>query len=121
MKHREEGEYPDFRPRFEQEVFSWPHVTTRYMFGCLAYMSCGKMFAFLQNESVVLTNIDGESRDALCAGHEAFAFESSNGKTVGDWLEVVISDESELGEIMSHVRKSYETALARSQGKGKKR
>lgn len=110
LSHPEDDSY--IRSGLEEYVLSWPRVTTRFMFGCLAYMAKGKLFAFVQNESLVLTNIDEASREAIASCHEAFPFESK-GKTVGGWLEVVISDESELADIMPYVRKSYEAALAK--------
>lgn len=103
----------DIRLALESEVLSWPHVTTRFMFGCLAYLARGKLFAFIQDESVVLTNIDEASRVAVTGSFEAFAFESK-GKPVGGWLEVVISDEAELEDLMPYVRQSYEAALKKS-------
>ena len=119
MRYYLEEDSHDFRSIFEYEVLSWPHVTSKFMFGCLAYMVKGKLFAFIQQESVVLTNIDDESRETLAACHEAFPFESK-GKTIGCWFEVVISDESELSDIISYVRKSYENALAKPSPKKKR-
>lgn len=111
----------DIRLALESEILSWPHVTIRFMFGCLAYLAKGKLFAFIQQESVVLINIDDESRESLAASHEAFAFESS-GKTVGGWFQVVIQDESEIRDIIPYVRSSYESALAKpSSSKRRKR
>ncbi|TET21566.1 MAG: hypothetical protein E3J71_09400 [Candidatus Stahlbacteria bacterium] len=103
----------DLRLAFESEVLSWPHVTTRFMFGCLAYMLKGKLFAFFVDDSVVITQLDNESRESLAAEHEAFAFESK-GKTIGGWMQVVVADCSELEEIMDYVRKSYAAALAKA-------
>jgi TfoX/Sxy family transcriptional regulator of competence genes len=103
----------DVRLALESEVLSWPHITTRFMFGCLAYLARGKLFAFIQDESVVLTSIGEVSRAAVTESFEAFAFESK-GKPVGSWIEVVISDEAELGELMPYVRESYENSLAKA-------
>lgn len=120
MSRIREEDFPDFMSVFGEEVLSWPQVTSKFMFGCLAYLAKGKLFAFVQNESIVLTCIDDEAREELTAGHEAFAFESS-GKTVGGWLQVVISDESELTDILPYVRKSYEAAFAKPASKKKKK
>lgn len=103
----------DLRLAFESEVLSWPHVTTRFMFGCLVYMAKGKLFAFLVDDSIVITRLDEASREALSAEYEAFAFESK-GKTIGGWMQVVVADESELAEIIDYVRKSYEATLAKA-------
>jgi len=101
------------RPGLEENVLSWSHVTTRFMFGCLAYLARGKLFAFLVDESVVITRLDEDSRQRLAAGHEAFAFRSK-GKSIGDWIQVVVTDEAELDDLMDYVRKSYEAALKKT-------
>ena len=101
------------RLEFEARVITWPDVTTKFMFGCLAYMAKGKLFAFLVDDGVVITQLDEASRETLAAEHEAFQFES-RGKPVGGWMQVVVADCSELEEILPYVRKSYEVALAKA-------
>lgn len=102
----------DVRLEFEARVITWPDVTTKFMFGSLAYMAKGKLFAFLVDDGVVITQLDEASRETLAAEHEAFQFES-RGKPVGGWMQVVINDESELDDLMDYVRKSYDTVLAK--------
>ena len=80
----------DFRQELEAHVLQWPDVTSKYMFGCLAYMVRGKMFAFINEDDLVINNLDSTSRQALAETHEAFPFESK-GKPVGSWMQVSVN------------------------------
>ncbi len=110
----------NLRLEFESRVLSWPHVTTRFMFGCLAYLARGKLFAFLVDESVVITRLDEDSRQRLAAGHEAFAFRSK-GKSIGGWIQVAVADESDLNGLTPYLRRSYEKTLVKPSSRKKKK
>jgi len=103
----------ELRSEFEAQVLEWPDVTSKYMFGCLAYLARGKMFVFINEEDLVINNLDSTSRQAIAETHEAFPFESK-GKPVGGWMQVSVNDEAELSEIIDFVRTSYEAALRKS-------
>jgi len=109
---REEQSF--IRTILENQLFSWPYVTSKYMFGCFVYLVKGKLFAFINDDDLVITNLDETSREAITESLEAFPFESK-GKFIGGWIEVVVSDESELTSVIEYVRKSYEAALAKPQ------
>jgi hypothetical protein len=103
----------DLRLEFEAYVRQWPDVVSKFMFGCLAYLARGKLFSFIFEDNLVITNLDAESREELTDSHEAFPFEFK-GKPLGGWMQVVVADESELDDLMPYVRKSYEAALAKA-------
>lgn len=104
----------DLRLEFESQVLEWPRITTKYMFGSITYLAGGKLFAFLDDEYVVITQLDGDARQILESEHEAYPFESKD-KPVGGWVKVAISDSAELADIVPFIQKSYEVALKKSQ------
>ena len=111
FSHPEDNSH--IRGALEEYVLSWPLVTIRFMFGCLAYMAKGKLFAFISDEGLVITNLDAESREALTESHEAFPFLFKD-KPLGGWMQVIVAEETEIEGIMSYVRQSYEAALAKA-------
>jgi TfoX/Sxy family transcriptional regulator of competence genes len=107
----------DLRLEFASHVLAWPDVTTKYMFGSITYLVKGRLFAFLDDDNIVITQLDEDSRQALASEYEAYPFQSK-GKPVGNWMQVSVNDQPELYEIMKFVRSSYQAACLKSkQGK----
>lgn len=108
-----------FRDAFDTGVLGWPDVTTRKMFGCPCYLARGKMFAFFVTDGLVLTNLDTDGWNALAEGFSVAPFEYG-GKVITGWAHVDISGMAGPGQLMESVRASYQGAVKKAEGAGKK-
>lgn len=95
---------------FETWVLSWPHVTTRFMFGCPAYLAKGKLFAILITDGIVITRLDEMTREKFASEREAVPFQAGS-KLIKTWSHVPISGEEDLHELVCYVKQSYQAAL----------
>ena len=79
---------PEVREALDGLVLPWEYVTSRAMFGGVAYMVKGKMFAMLA-EGVVAMKLTDElrSRALTMAGVSPF---KPTGITFGQWIQFVI-------------------------------
>ena len=100
---------------FEADVLLLPDVEGRKMMGCPCYMARGKMFATLMDGAVVLTKLPGEDRARLEAERGAGPFTHGQ-KVMAKWVRVPIGGEGDLAGLLPYVRRSYEAALAESEG-----
>jgi hypothetical protein len=103
---------PEIRKAFEEEVLRWPEVTTRPMFGCPSYQAAGRLFAFLVDEGIVITQLLKAERDALARRHELGEFKAGE-RVIGGWARVTVGNPRELAQVLSYVRASYERVLDR--------
>ncbi|MFP4344101.1 MAG: luciferase family protein [Anaerolineales bacterium] len=104
------------RESFEAEVLSWPEVTHRLMFGCPSYQAAGHLFAFLVDGGVVITQLRQADRETLAERCELSDFEVGE-RVVERWVRAQVENERDLGYVLSYVKKSYEIAMARAQGR----
>ncbi len=111
MIYYTESEGRQLREAVEREVLQWPKVTTRKMFGCPTYVVDGKLFAFLVNEGVVITQVRKRDRELLAETFTTAPFKAGE-REIDRWLQVTVDDLNRLERLMRLVRKSYETALA---------
>ena len=79
---------PEVREALDAHILPWEDVTSRAMFGGVAYMVKGKMFAML-GEGVVAMKLPDElrSRALTLAGVSPF---KPTGSTFGQWIQFVI-------------------------------
>lgn len=113
MTHYSEESSKELRELFELEVLHWPQVTTRRMFGCPSYQVEGRLFAFLVDEGIVLTQLRQAEREAL-GEHQLTAEFQTGDRPIQHWIQVTVVNKRDLGYVMPFVRKSYEIALARA-------
>ena len=79
---------PEVREALDAHILPWEDVTSRAMFGGVAYMVKGKMLAML-GEGVVAMKLPDElrSRALTLAGVSPF---KPTGSTFGQWIQFVI-------------------------------
>jgi hypothetical protein len=57
MNYYSEAQGGVLREALEAQVLHWPEVSARRMFGCPAYTADGRLFVFVVNEGLVLTQL----------------------------------------------------------------
>ncbi len=97
MKYYSEEHTKDVRLALEEQVLSWPQVTTKKMFGCPCYQVKGKLFAFLVTNGVVVTQLEKSDRETLSDQHKTTFFKAGK-KTVLNWIKIPINDKRGLHE-----------------------
>ena len=113
MSHYSEEKRGTLRESLEYEILHWPHVSSRRMFGCPAYLVSGRLFAFLVNEGVVVTQLSKRQRSHARQLFETEPFQIDE-RPISRWLclsvpegEVTLSD---LRRLLRFIRYSYESA-----------
>ncbi len=111
MIYYTEPEGQALRDAFDARVLHWPKVTTRRMFGCPAYLADGKLFAFLVNDGVVITQVRKHDRQILAEAFVTAPFKAGE-REIDRWLQVTLDNPERLPRVMHFVEKSYDTVLA---------
>lgn len=96
---------------FEETIAGWPEVSTETMFGCPSYRAGETIFAVLNTDSVALTRLPEEDREAVEAAFEAGPFDAG-GRTISKWVQVFVEDPAALDDLEPYIEASYESALA---------
>jgi len=109
MKYYTEEDTKDLRLALEKQVFNWPNVTTKKMFGCPCYQVNEKLFVFLVTKGIVITSLNEVEIEELTQKYITAFFQAGN-KIVKKWVKLSI-EPNDLGNILPYVRKSYESAL----------
>ena len=117
MRYYREAATKKLRTAFEGEVLNWPEVSTKKMFGCPCYQARGKLFVFLVTNGIVITQLAGTDRDALSKRYPTSAFRAGK-KTVPRWVRLSMESAKDLNRLIPFVRKSYESARRRGEGRG---
>jgi hypothetical protein len=115
MKYYSETADKDLRLALEAEMFNWPKVAARKMFGCPCYQANGKLFALVVSSGIVITRPADSDREVLEKQFLAVPFkveQSTGAKTMTVWLRVPALNRVEVNKLMPYLRKSYEAALA---------
>lgn len=117
MSYYSEVEMAELRHAFELEVMKWAKVTVRAMFGYPSYQVDGRLFAFLVNDGVVITQLMKADREALRLEYPVTDFKAGE-RVLTQWIQVSLTDIGQLKRVLSYVRRSYERAYARTLGGG---
>lgn len=111
MQYYSESDGKERQEAVEAIILQWPNVTTRKMFGCPAYMVNHRLFAFLVNEGIVLTQLRQHQRAILSEDFPIQPFLAGERKIM-HWTQVTFANVQKLPRIMTFVRKSYEEAAS---------
>jgi len=90
-------------------MMSWANVEPRRMFGCDAYLVGGRLFAFFQDEGVVL-KVPPPRREELLADARVAPFTVRQGARFGDWLHLRLSSPADAAFALPAVEESYRQA-----------
>ena len=94
-------------------MMGWAGVEPRRMFGCDAYLVGGRLFAFFQDEGVVV-KVPSLRREELLADARVAPFTVRQGARFGDWLHVRLSGPADAAFALPAVEESYRQAQASS-------
>ena len=109
MQYYNEEKMHSFRILLEQEILSWPDVSTKKMYGCPCYKCKDKLFAFLVTDGVVLTKASEQDRTKLGQEFQIKPFQAAT-RTMKGWPQIPIDETSDLERIILFIKKSYEHA-----------
>jgi hypothetical protein len=97
-------------------MMGWANVEPRRMFGCDAYLVGGRLFAFFQDEGVVV-KVPSPRREELLADARVAPFAPRSGARFGDWLHLRLSGPADAAFALPAVEESYRQAQATPAGK----
>jgi len=100
-------------------MMGWGNVEPRRMFGCDAYLVGGRLFAFFQDEGVVV-KVPSQRREELLADARVSPFTPRSGASFGDWLHMRLSGPADAAFALPAVEESYHQAQAAPARKGSK-
>ena len=100
-------------------MMGWANVEPRRMFGCDAYLVGGRLFAFFQDEGVVV-KVPSQRRAELLADARVSPFTPRSGARFGDWLHMRLSGAADAAFALPAVEESYHQAQAAPARKGSK-
>ena len=100
-------------------LMAWGQVEPRRMFGCDAYLVRGKMFAFFQDEGVVV-KVPSPQRERLLENGRVTPF-THQGKRFGDWLHLRLSGPQDVSLALPAVEASYRHVQAAAAGGRRRR
>jgi len=92
-------------------MMGWANVEPRRMFGCDAYLVGGRLFAFFQDEGVVV-KVPSPRREELLADARVAPFTIRQGARFGDWLHLRLSGPADAAFALPAVEESYRQAQA---------
>lgn len=97
------------RVSLERELFRWPGVTTRQIFGLPGYIVNGKVFALLVTGGIILTKLPETDRERV-SGRFPTVPVTGHGGVIKAWVQVILPETGDLLEILPFVKKSYDEA-----------
>jgi len=97
-------------------MMGWANVEPRRMFGCDAYLVGGRLFAFFQDDGVVV-KVPSPQREELLADARVSPFTVRQGARFGDWLHLRLSGPADAAFALPAVEESYRQAQAAPPGK----
>lgn len=109
MRYYNEDKMHSVRVLLEQQILSWPDVSTKKMYGCPCYKYKGKLFAFLVTDGVVLTKASEQDRTNLGQEFQIKPFQAAT-RTMKGWPQIPIDETSDFDRIIWFIKKSYEHA-----------
>jgi hypothetical protein len=97
------------RVALERELFRWPDVTTRPIFGLPGYVVNGKVFALLVTGGIILTKLPESDRERVSKRFPTVPV-TGHGGVIKAWVQMVIPETGDLSTILPFVKKSYDEA-----------
>lgn len=117
MNYFDEDKMAETRKAFDTIVLKWKGVVSRPMMGCLCYFYLRKFICFLVTDGIVLMKLSEKDLSTLKDKFGGKPFEMA-GQTGKLWVTPLLSPK-DLPAIIPLVRKRYEEASLKTQGKGR--
>jgi len=109
MQYYNEEKMKYTRLTLEQEILSWPEVTTKKMYGCPCYKYKDKLFAFLVTDGVVLTKASDQDKQNLAKEFQFRPFQAAT-RTMKGWPQIPVDDTTNLTKIILFIKNCYNHA-----------
>jgi hypothetical protein len=110
--------------RAQEEILArmmgWANVEPRRMFGCDAYLVGGRLFAFFQDDGVVV-KVPSPWREELLEDARVAPFTPRSGARFGDWLHMRLPGPADAAFALPAVEESYRQAQAAPARKARRR
>jgi predicted DNA-binding protein (MmcQ/YjbR family) len=90
----------------EGRMMGWAGVEPRRMFGCDAYLVGGRLFAFFQDDGVVV-KVPSPRREELLEDARVAPFTPRSGARFGDWIHIRLSAPADAAFAFGAVEESY--------------
>jgi hypothetical protein len=97
-------------------MMGWANVEPRRMFGTDCYLVGGRLFAFFQDEGVVV-KVPWLRREELLTDARVAPFTMRQGARFGDWIHLRLSGPADAAFALAAVEESYRQAQAARPGK----
>jgi hypothetical protein len=97
----------ELREKVEADVLGRDDVSTRSMFGTVAYLVRGRMFAFWVGDGLV-AKVPGRTRQELLDRKAGVVFQGPQGRGFGEWLHLPLEKGEDLEACSAAARDSYE-------------
>jgi predicted DNA-binding protein (MmcQ/YjbR family) len=107
MQYYNDEKMQNLRLKIEKEVLSWPHVTTKKMYGCPCYKYKEKLFAFMVTDGVVLTKASEQDKIKLSKEFSIKPFRAAT-RTMKGWPQILLDETSDLTKIIPFIKNSYQ-------------
>jgi len=106
MQYYDDEKMQNLRLKIEEEVLSWPHVTTKKMYGCPCYKYKERLFAFMVTDGVVLTKASEQDKISLSKEFSIKPFRAAT-RTMKGWPQIPLDETSDLTKIIPFIKNSY--------------
>jgi hypothetical protein len=106
MQYYNEEKMQNIRIQLEKEILSWPHVTTKKMYGCPCYKNKDKLFAFLVTDGIVLTKASEQDKIKLSKTFPIKPFQAAT-RTMKGWPQIPVDETSDLTKIIPFIKNCY--------------
>lgn len=97
------------RVTLERELFRWPGVATKAIFGLPGYIVNGRVFALLVTGGIILTKLTETDRKEVIKRFRTIPV-TGHGGVIAAWVQILLPEEGDLSIIVPFVRKSYDEA-----------
>lgn len=106
MQYYNEEKMKILRLKIEEEILSWPHVTTKKMYGCPCYKYKDKLFAFIVTDGIVLTKASEQDKMKLSKEFSIKPFQAGT-RIMKGWPQIPVDETSDLMKIIPFIKNSY--------------
>jgi len=110
MEPYEQDKMHSIRSRIEKDLFRWPGVTTKTLFGNPAYVVNGRIFVILVTDGIVLTRLDNTERQRVSSVFRTFPVTGRSGAVIKSWIGVSVLPSDDLSPFLPFIQISYDRA-----------
>jgi hypothetical protein len=97
------------RVTLERELFRWPGVATKAIFGLPGYIVNGRVFALLVTGGIILTKLTETDREEVIKRFRTVPV-AGHGGVIAAWVQILLPEKGALSPILPFVKKSYDAA-----------